>query len=141
MDSGNICDLCANQLDKTRDLSVATRVNDAPLGFCKGDRPWLGAHARERCGGDSGHSHPRPPLPEAVERAEVDHLSPHYTGGGGSRLAGRPRRCLPEPRLVAVSDQGTFGGLTQFLTQLGFSGSSIRPQTIDSKDTERCPSG
>jgi len=37
---------------------VATRVNDAPLGFCKGDRPWLGAHARERCGGDSGHSQP-----------------------------------------------------------------------------------
>lgn len=43
---------------KTRDLSVATRVNDAPLGFCKGDRPWLGAHARERCGGDAGHSQP-----------------------------------------------------------------------------------
>ena len=41
---------------KTRDLSVATKVNDAPLGFCKGDRPWLGAHARERCGGEAGHS-------------------------------------------------------------------------------------
>jgi hypothetical protein len=43
---------------KTRDLSVATKVKDVPLGFCKGDRPWLGAHARERCGGEAGHSQP-----------------------------------------------------------------------------------
>jgi MrfA Zn-binding domain len=43
---------------KTRDLSVATRVKDAPLGYCKGERPWLGAHAREQCGGNGGHSQP-----------------------------------------------------------------------------------
>jgi hypothetical protein len=36
---------------KTRDLSVATRFQDVPLGFCKGQRPWLGSHARENCGG------------------------------------------------------------------------------------------
>src|SRR5438874_5133807 len=36
---------------KSRDLSVATRFQDVPLGYCKGHRPWLGAHARERCGG------------------------------------------------------------------------------------------
>lgn len=37
-----------------KDLSAATRVKDKPLGYCKGGRPWLGAHARERCGGDAG---------------------------------------------------------------------------------------
>jgi hypothetical protein len=39
---------------KSRDLSVATRFQDVPLGYCKGQRPWLGAHARENCGGPGG---------------------------------------------------------------------------------------
>jgi hypothetical protein len=36
---------------KSRDLSAATDFQKAPLGYCKGHRPWLGAYARENCGG------------------------------------------------------------------------------------------
>ena len=30
-------------------LSAATKLNDKPLGFCSGDRPWLGSYGREDC--------------------------------------------------------------------------------------------
>jgi hypothetical protein len=39
------------ECSKSRELSVATRFQDVPLGYCKGHRPWLGAYARESCGG------------------------------------------------------------------------------------------
>lgn len=31
-------------------LSAVTKVEDVPLGYCNGPRPWLGPNARERCG-------------------------------------------------------------------------------------------
>jgi hypothetical protein len=31
-------------------LSAATKMEDLPLGYCNGPRPWLGPNARERCG-------------------------------------------------------------------------------------------
>ena len=40
-----------------------------------------------------------------------------------------------------VSNRGRLGGLTQFLRQFGVSGSATSLYTVDSKDTERCPSG
>jgi len=35
---------------KFKALSAATKQNDNPLGWCKGDRPWLGQYGREHCG-------------------------------------------------------------------------------------------
>lgn len=40
-----------------RDAEVspeATDREDAPLGYCEGRRPWLGAKGRHKCGGDEG---------------------------------------------------------------------------------------
>lgn len=36
---------------KSKALSAATKMGDAPLGYCNGPRPWLGNFGRERCGG------------------------------------------------------------------------------------------
>jgi hypothetical protein len=33
-------------------LAAATKIADAPLGYCNGPRPWLGPNAHERCGDD-----------------------------------------------------------------------------------------
>jgi hypothetical protein len=33
-------------------------VDDVPLGYCNGKRPWLGGYGRERCGGADGKSQP-----------------------------------------------------------------------------------
>jgi hypothetical protein len=49
-------------------LSAATKLNDKPLGFCKGRRPWLGPNAAERCGGDEG-GHPNRLLVRAASNA------------------------------------------------------------------------
>ena len=81
---------------------------------------------------------PRPPTPAdpgpiGTSEGLVQHAEA-YTGSARPQRAGTPAR-------VSVSDRGTLGGLTQFVTQFGVSGSAARPQTIDSKDTERCPSG
>ena len=81
---------------------------------------------------------PRPPTPAdpgPIRTSEglVQHAEA-YTGSARPQRAGTPAR-------VSVSDRGTLGGVTQFGTQFGVSGSAARPQTIDSKDTERCPSG
>ena len=35
---------------KFKALSAATKQKDRPLGWCKGDRPWLGQYGREHCG-------------------------------------------------------------------------------------------
>ncbi|MBV6457219.1 MAG: hypothetical protein HONBIEJF_00326 [Fimbriimonadaceae bacterium] len=47
---GDLADLhvrceCGSQ----RSLSVATQIEDRPLGTCQGSRPWLGTHASEEC--------------------------------------------------------------------------------------------
>lgn len=43
---------------KFKALSAATKQNDNPLGWCKGDRPWLGAYGREHCGQNGDPSLP-----------------------------------------------------------------------------------
>ncbi len=43
---------------KLKELSAATKQKDVPLGFCSGDRPWLGAYGRERCGRSDGKALP-----------------------------------------------------------------------------------
>lgn len=49
--SGDLAEIFVRcECGKLRQLSVATKRDDAPLGFCKGQRPWLGPYAAERCG-------------------------------------------------------------------------------------------
>jgi len=43
---------------KAKALSAAAKKDDIPLGFCKGERPWLGRYGRERCGGPESTSLP-----------------------------------------------------------------------------------
>jgi hypothetical protein len=67
--SGDLTDViirCECGLSKA--LSAATKLNDVPLGFCKGRRPWLGPNAAERCGGDEG-AHPNRLLIRAASNA------------------------------------------------------------------------
>lgn len=50
--SGDLTDITIRcECGKFKALSAATKLNDVPLGFCNGPRPWLGTYARERCGG------------------------------------------------------------------------------------------
>ena len=54
---------------KTKALSAATKLNDMPLGFCKGERPWLGPRAGERCGGANGKGQPNRLLVRSASNA------------------------------------------------------------------------
>lgn len=57
--SGDLTDVFIRcECGKSKALSAATKLNDVPLGFCKGNRPWLGNFAGERCGGADGKPHP-----------------------------------------------------------------------------------
>jgi hypothetical protein len=68
--SGDLADVFIRcECGKVRQLSVATKLNDAPLGFCKGQRPWLGAYAGERCGGQQGAGQPNRLLVRAASNA------------------------------------------------------------------------
>ncbi len=50
--SGDLTDITIRcECGKSKALSAATKMNDQPLGICNGPRPWLGAYAKERCGG------------------------------------------------------------------------------------------
>lgn len=50
--SGDLTDITIRcECGKSKALSAATKLNDVPLGYCNGSRPWLGNFARERCGG------------------------------------------------------------------------------------------
>lgn len=50
--SGDLTDITIRcECGKSKALSAATKLNDVPLGYCNGPRPWLGNFARERCGG------------------------------------------------------------------------------------------
>lgn len=53
---------------KFKALSAATKQHDIPLGFCKGDRPWLGGYGREGCGG-AGKSLPSKLLVRSASNA------------------------------------------------------------------------
>jgi Domain of unknown function (DUF1998) len=49
--SGDLTDITIRcECGKSKALSAATKLNDVPLGYCNGPRPWLGNFARERCG-------------------------------------------------------------------------------------------
>ena len=43
---------------KSRTLAAAAKRSDLALGFCQGQRPWLGKASREKCGGADGKSNP-----------------------------------------------------------------------------------
>ena len=49
-------------------LSAAT-LKDVPLGYCKGDRPWLGSYARQQCGGGARPAQPSRLLVRAASNA------------------------------------------------------------------------
>lgn len=51
--SGDLTDITIRcECGKSKALSAATKLNDVPLGYCNGPRPWLGNFGREqRCGG------------------------------------------------------------------------------------------
>ena len=50
--SGDLTDITIRcECGQSKALSAATKRGDAPLGPCKGMRPWLGNFAREQCGG------------------------------------------------------------------------------------------
>ncbi len=47
---GDLADLYVRcECGKQRSLIDATQTNDKPLDKCNGNRPWLGAHAKEEC--------------------------------------------------------------------------------------------
>jgi uncharacterized protein DUF1998 len=49
--TGDLTDIAVRcECGQFKALSAATRMQDLPLGYCNGPRPWLGANARERCG-------------------------------------------------------------------------------------------
>lgn len=49
--SGDLTDITIRcECGTSKALSAATKLNDVPLGYCNGPRPWLGNFARERCG-------------------------------------------------------------------------------------------
>jgi len=54
---------------KFKALSAATKQQDVPLGYCKGDRPWLGGYGREGCGRPDGKSLPSRLLIRAASNA------------------------------------------------------------------------
>jgi hypothetical protein len=57
--SGDLADVFVRcECGKSKGLSVATNFAAAPLGYCKGRRPWLGAHGSEQCGGPGRAAHP-----------------------------------------------------------------------------------
>lgn len=57
--TGEIADIVIRcECGATRPLVQATQVGANALGFCKGDRPWLGRFSNENCGGDSGPVQP-----------------------------------------------------------------------------------
>lgn len=48
--SGDLSDMTVRcECGQKRSLAEALNFNDKPLGFCKGDRPWLGRDNREDC--------------------------------------------------------------------------------------------
>jgi hypothetical protein len=49
--TGDLTDITIRcECEQAKALSAATRIDDVPLGYCNGPRPWLGPNAHERCG-------------------------------------------------------------------------------------------
>ncbi len=57
--SGEFADIYMRcECGQSRPLAQAAQRADNPLGFCKGDRPWLGPASREKCSGDNASALP-----------------------------------------------------------------------------------
>lgn len=57
--SGELTDIVVRcECGLSRELSVTTKREDVPLGFCNGPRPWLGNNSGEPCGGPGGKAQP-----------------------------------------------------------------------------------
>jgi hypothetical protein len=57
--TGEIADIVIRcDCGASRPLVQATQVNAQALGFCKGERPWLGTYSDETCGGEAGPVQP-----------------------------------------------------------------------------------
>ena len=57
--SGDLADISVRcDCGKARTLAAAAKRSDLALGFCQGQRPWLGRASREKCGGADGKSNP-----------------------------------------------------------------------------------
>jgi hypothetical protein len=111
-------------------FSTAIRLHPTPLNPAAGGsftRASPRIRVQECVGGQSDSLGPR-----ALAGRYTGSSTHRQMGGGAQSRWGRP---------VPGSDRSTLGGLTQFLTQFGFAGSTTSLQTTDSKDTERCPSG
>lgn len=68
--SGDLTDVYVRcECGKSKALSAATKLNDVALGFCNGNRPWLGPRAAERCGGQNGTVQPNRLLVRAASNA------------------------------------------------------------------------
>lgn len=68
--SGDLTDVFVRcECGKSKALSAATKLNDVPLGYCRGARPWLGAYAAEPCGGASGPAQPNRLLVRSASNA------------------------------------------------------------------------
>lgn len=51
--SGELTDVVVRcECGLQKEISAATKLDDVPLGFCNGPRPWLGNYAAEPCGGN-----------------------------------------------------------------------------------------
>lgn len=68
--SGDLTDVFIRcECTKSKALSAATKLNDVPLGFCDGSRPWLGNYSAERCGGQLGPVQPNRLLVRSASNA------------------------------------------------------------------------
>lgn len=70
--SGDLADVFVRcDCGKTESLirALPSDENKLPLGYCDGERPWLGANAREVCGGLDGKSQPSRLLVRAASNA------------------------------------------------------------------------
>jgi hypothetical protein len=57
--SGEFADIVVRcECGRKRALVQATQRSSSPLGYCQGQRPWLGPASREKCGGDGGPAQP-----------------------------------------------------------------------------------
>lgn len=70
--SGELADVFVRcECGEMRSLATATLggVEETPLGYCRGQRPWLGAASAERCGGENGKAQPNRLLVRSASNA------------------------------------------------------------------------
>lgn len=68
--SGDLAEVFVRcECGKSKGLNVATNFAAAPLGYCKGTRPWLGSYGAEPCGGPGRSAQPNRLLVRAASNA------------------------------------------------------------------------